>query len=91
MIKSIGMYKKVLFFCSEGLPYIAVGLVLAIAVTVITYWKPHAVLIVLTIILWLLALEIGYFLQRPGAPPTPGTRAYRCSGRRKDYRYTSNG
>ena len=69
MIKSIGMYKKVLFFCSEGLPYIAVGLVLAITVTVIAFWKPHWALIMLAVVAWLTALEIGYFFRDPERIP----------------------
>jgi phosphatidylserine decarboxylase len=65
VIKAIGMYKKVLFFCSEGVPYILFGLMVALALSIIAYRKPHVLFILLAIVAWLVALEIGYFFRDP--------------------------
>ncbi len=70
MIKAIGMHKKVFFFCSEGVPYIAFGVALALAISIIAYGKQHPALIVLAIVSWLAALEMGCFFRDPDRRPS---------------------
>ena len=57
------MYKKVLFFCSEGLPSIIVLLCICIAVSVFSFKKPFGVLF--AVVLWLLFFEFCYFFRDP--------------------------
>ena len=66
------MHKKVLFFCSEGLPYILILLILSIASSIVTFLKPHSFSIACAVIAWLLFLEICYFFRDPERIPPQG-------------------
>ncbi|MCX8011555.1 MAG: phosphatidylserine decarboxylase family protein, partial [Desulfobacterota bacterium] len=57
------MHKKVLFFCSEGLPYI-VGL-LAGGLAISFYSFLFTDLIIFSVILWLLFFVVAYFFRDP--------------------------
>lgn len=55
------MHKKILFFCSEGLPYIACLLALCLA---ISFYKRPA-LVILAFVAWVLFIEVCYFFRDP--------------------------
>ena len=57
------MHKKILFFCSEGLPYIACLLALCLATSLYAFKRP--VLSILAFVLWLLFIEVCYFFRDP--------------------------
>jgi len=57
------MHKKILFFCSEGLPYIAWLFALCLAINFYAFKRP--VLLVLGIVVCLLFIEVCYFFRDP--------------------------
>lgn len=57
------MHKKILFFCSEGLPYIACILALCLLISLYAFKRP--VLAILAFVLWLLFIEVCYFFRDP--------------------------
>ena len=57
------MYKKILFFCSEGLPYIVILLPLCLAITF--YSGKNLILGILSVVVWLLFFEVSYFFRDP--------------------------
>ena len=57
------MHKKILFFCSEGLPFIFCSLVLFLALTVFAFKRPGWA--VLAFIIGLLFFEVCYFFRDP--------------------------
>lgn len=59
------MHKKVLFFCSEGLPYIIGLLFISLMASVLTLFQPNILLVVFDFLLWVLLLEFFYFFRDP--------------------------
>ena len=57
------MHKKILFFCSEGLPYIACLLALCLATSLYAFKRP--VLAILAFVVWLLFIGVCYFFRDP--------------------------
>src|SRR4030042_610877 len=57
------MHKKILFFCVEGLPYIACLLTLLLAISLYAFKRPA--LVVLAIVVALLFFEVCYFFRDP--------------------------
>lgn len=72
MIRAVGQYKKMLFFCSEGVSYLVFALVIALVITVIAWHRPSVFMVLLALISWLIASEIGYFFRDPARQPPPG-------------------
>ena len=73
--KSIQGHKKILFFCSEGLPYIEGLFFILLGASVLTLIYFHWALIAVDLILCFLLLEICYFFRDPDriSPPEPGS------------------
>ena len=59
------MHKKILFFCSDGLPLIIGLFFIVLTTSVLTLIFPHPSLIVADIVFFLLFLEICYFFRDP--------------------------
>ena len=57
------MHKKILFFCSEGLPYIACLLALCLAISFYAFKRPA--LLIFAFVVWLLFIEVCYFFRDP--------------------------
>jgi phosphatidylserine decarboxylase len=57
------MHKKILFFCSEGLPYIAWVLALFLAISYFAFKRPA--LLVLAFVVLLIFIEVCYFFRDP--------------------------
>jgi len=57
------MHKKILFFCSEGLPYIVCLFPLCLAISLYAFKRP--VLVILAFVVWLLFIEVCYFFRDP--------------------------
>ena len=57
------MHKKILFFCSEGLPYIACLLALCLSISLYAFKRP--VLAILAFVVWLLFIGVCYFFRDP--------------------------
>ncbi|MBW1678827.1 MAG: phosphatidylserine decarboxylase family protein [Deltaproteobacteria bacterium] len=82
------MHKKILFFCSDGLPQITALLLLCIIVSISFRLWPHLFLIAIAILLWLLFLEFCYFFRDPerNAPPDSGVIVAAADGKIIDIR-----
>jgi len=63
------MHKKILFFCSEGLPYIACLLALCLAISFYAFKRPA--LLVPAFVVWLLFIEVCYFFRDPEREISP--------------------
>ena len=63
------MHKKILFFCSEGLPYIVCFLTLFLALSVYAFKRPAWV--VLALVVGLLFFEVCYFFRDPEREISP--------------------
>lgn len=59
------MHKRILFFCSDGLPFIMVFLFVLLVAGGLTVVFPHPILIGANIVCCLLFLEICYFFRDP--------------------------
>ena len=82
------MHKKILFFCSDGLPYITALFLICIIVSISFRLWPHLFLIAMAILLWLLFLEFCYFFRDPerNAPPDSGAIVAAADGKIIDIR-----
>jgi|LQYC01.1.fsa_nt_gi phosphatidylserine decarboxylase len=65
------MHKKILFFCSEGLPYIAWLLALCLAISFYAFKRP--VLGILAFVVFFLFIEVCYFFRDPERKISPAS------------------
>lgn len=83
MIQIVGGYRKILFFCSDGMPYILIALGLALVMSAVAFYNPRGVWIVVAGLVWILAFEVIGFFRDPerSVPQEPGIVTAPADGR----------
>lgn len=83
------MHSKVLFFCSEGAPYILFSLVVAVALAVWALVRPTPAAILSAVVAVLLAFEVCYFFRDPErkSPEDPRAALAPADGKIIDIRH----